>query len=153
MKHITLRLAVTVITFFIGIVAAALWFSQSSAPKKCASDSYFPVGVLSQSPGKVDQLGKYYSAMMESPFLCLDEDIEAYRLLLLASFEPPASIRVWREGGQKYVEVKQLSSIGIPQYGAKDLKVNVTRPLTDHNGIIFRSYWRSPTSGLCLRKM
>jgi len=68
---------------------------------------------------------------METPFSCLDERTEAYRFLIVPSFDPPASIRISRDGNQKVMVVRQLSSEGLPQNGAKDLKVNVTRPLTD----------------------
>jgi hypothetical protein len=151
MRHITFRPAVAVITFCIGLIAVALWVSQPSAPKRCASDGYFPVGVLSQSTGKVERFGRYYSAMMEAPLSCLDEDIEAYRLLSLISSEPPASVRIWRRGDRKYIEVRQLSSVGMPQYGAKDLKVNVTRLLADNEWNHFQelleksNFWAMPT--------
>jgi hypothetical protein len=69
--------------------------------------------------------------MMETSFSCLDERTEAYRFLVIPSFEPPASIRISRQGNENVMVVRQLSSEGVPQNGATALKVNVTRPLTD----------------------
>ncbi|MBA2340923.1 MAG: hypothetical protein H0V88_11045 [Pyrinomonadaceae bacterium] len=150
MKHITSRIVIALLTFIIG-TAAAFWFYQSTSSKRCAYDNYFPVGAFSQSDRKVEWITQFYSAMMESPLSCLDEDTEAYRFLFLPSFEPPASVRIWREGDQKYIEVKQLSSVGLPQYGAKDLKVNVTRSITEQEWDRFQellrktNFWSMPT--------
>src|SRR5437762_2000706 len=113
MRQTTLRIAIAMLTFLVGLSATAVWLKRSHVPKRCVSDSYFPGGVLSQHEGKAKLLGEYYSAMMESPFSCFDKDVEAYRFLLLPS-EPSISIRVWRAGEQKYITVKQLSSIGYP---------------------------------------
>src|SRR5688572_30154993 len=112
MKRITLRLAVTVLTFIIGLAVAGLWLSKSTTPKKCIHDPYFPAGAFSQRIDRKDWITEFYSALQEQPFSCLDDDIEAYRFLFIPSFEPPASIRVWREGGQRFIELRQLSRVG-----------------------------------------
>jgi hypothetical protein len=150
MKRTTLGVAVATLTFLIGFSATAVWLNRSHAPKRCVSDSYFPGGVLGRPEGKAKLLGEYYSALMESPFSCLDEEAEAYRFLFMPSFDPAISIRVWRAGGQKYITVKQLSGIGYPPGEAKDLKVNVTRSLTEQEWNRFQEllaksdFWSMP---------
>jgi hypothetical protein len=88
--------------------------------------------------------------MQEAPFACLDSRTEAYRFLIVPSFDPPASIRIWREGNHSFVAIKQLTQPGIPKYGGKDLKVNETRPLSDDEWNEFKSlvakasFWNLP---------
>ena len=151
MKHITLKLAVTVLAFFVGVTATALWPAPSTSPKICLYDSYIPIGTL--SPWDSKYITEFYSAMLEQPFSCLDENTEAYRLLYVPAFETPASIRVWRDGGRKFIELRQLASIGMPQYGAKDMKKIVTRPLSEDEWDRFyrllekSNFWSAPTQG------
>jgi len=130
MKQIPLKLATIVLTLIVGL-AAVLWFSKSSNSKGCIDAQYFPEGAFSKREGRLNWITEFYSAMQEQPLSCLHEDVEAYRFLFLPSFEPPASIRVWREGDRKYIELRQLSSIGSPQNGAKDMRATETRALTE----------------------
>jgi hypothetical protein len=129
MNHSKLKIAAIGLSLLIGLITTALWLSRPTSPKRCIYDPYLPVGIFNQNQGRV--VTEFYSAMQEEPFSCLDKDVEAYRFLLIPSFEPPACIRVWREGHQKYLELRQLSSVGTPQYGAKDMKPSVIRPLTE----------------------
>jgi hypothetical protein len=131
MSKRTIQIAACVVLLFIAVTVAALWRQQSPAQKRCVDNVYFSSEVLGLRQDKAARIQALYSAMMETPFSCLDERIEAYRFLFIPSFEPAASIRISREGNQKVIVVRQLSSEGVPQTGAKDLKVNVTRPLTD----------------------
>jgi len=131
MSKRTIQIAAFVLLLFIGMTVAALWRRQSPAQKQCVDNIYFPAGALGLQQYKAARIQAFYSAMMEPPLSCLDERNETYRFLIVPSFEPPASMRISRDGTQKVMVVRQLSSEAIPQNGAKDLKVNVTRPLTD----------------------
>jgi hypothetical protein len=131
MSKRTIQIAAGVLLLFIGVTVAALWRRQSPAQKRCVDNVYFPAEELGLRQEKAARIQVFYSAMMEAPFSCLDERIEAYRFLILPPFDPPASIRISRDGTQKVMVVRQLTSEGVPQNSPKDLKVNVTRPLTD----------------------
>ena len=131
MSKRTIQITACVLLLLIGLTVAVWWRRQSPAQKQCADNVYVSVEGLGLRQEQAARLQAYYSAMMETPFACLDERTEAYRFLIIPAFEPAASIRISREGNQKLMVVRQLSSEGVPQNGAKDLKVNVTRPLTD----------------------
>jgi hypothetical protein len=129
MKHFALRFSIVLLTLSIGI-AVALWFKHRSGPRNCSDANYFPIRVLGPGERRAEWVGKFYAAQMEFPFSCLDENVEAYRLLFIPSFKPPAAIRIWRQGDQHQIAVKQLATEGLPEFGAKDLIVNITRPIT-----------------------
>jgi hypothetical protein len=131
MPRCAIQIAACALTLLIGVTTGGCLHRQSPAQKQCLDNVYFPKEVLSLRPDRAARLQAYYSGMMESPFSCLDERTEAYRFLIVPAFEPPASIRISRAGTQKVMVVRQLSSEGVPQNAAKDLKVNITRPLTD----------------------
>jgi hypothetical protein len=75
-------------------------------------------------------LSKYYAAQLEQPFTCFEDQAEVYRLLYAPSFEYPTSIRIWREGNQYQMAIKQLSTENPLEASPKDLILNVTRPIT-----------------------
>jgi hypothetical protein len=131
MSNRTIQIAGCVLLLLIGVTVVALWHRQSPTQKQCVDNIYFSAEALGLQQYKAARIQAFYSAMMETPFACLDEPTEAYRFLIVPSFDPPASIRISRDGTQKVMVVRQLSHEGLPQSGAKDLKVNVTRPLTD----------------------
>src|SRR6266496_4824177 len=118
MKKLAFRLSVSVLTFFLGISTVGIRITRfkllRKPPSQCNYDVYFPVGVFSRPQGRGDWFMKFYPSLIESPLSCLDEDIEAYRLLFIPSFKGPASVRIWRQGDLKFVERRQLHQIGIP---------------------------------------
>lgn len=128
LKRLAIGLAVAALTLSVGI-GAAIYLKHRSKAKRCAQASYFPNGVLSDER-KGERLARYYAVQMEQPFTCFEEDAEVYRLLFLPSFEYPTSIRIWRDGNQYQMAIKQLATEIATEASAKDLIVNVTRSLT-----------------------
>ena len=120
---------------------------SSGFRNRCDDLAYIPDGVFTKQMDSPATLKEYYSSMQEWPFSCLERNTEAYRFLYIPSFDSPASIRVWRKGNHSFVEVKQLTQTGIPKYGAKDLKVSESRPLSDEQWNHFKdllaktSFW------------
>lgn len=158
MKHLTTKLAVTIFTFTIGLTAAAIWFSQPD--KRFANDIYFPVGVFSPYENEQNWAIKSISnglTAMQEPSLSTfkDKNVEAYRFLWFRSFHPPVSVRLWRNGNQSFLSVKQLSSVGVPQEDdvifPKTLTVNETRSVTEKEWEYFQEslkkarFWSMPT--------
>jgi hypothetical protein len=158
MKRITIRFAVTVLTFITGITAAAIWFGKPH--KQFADDNYFPVGIFSPHEGELNWTRKFYSgslAAMQEPTLFppKDKNVEAYRFLWLRSFHPPVSVRLWQDGNQSYMSTKQLSDVGIPIKGEaifpKTLAVNETQSITEEQWAHFQEllkktgFWSMPT--------
>lgn len=158
MKKITVRFAVTILAFIIGVTAAAIWFSQPN--KRFADDIYFPVGIFAPLEGGMNWHVKAYSsslaAMQEPPLSSSkDKNTETYRFLWLRSFHEPVSIRLYRVKNQNYVTLKQLSSSGIVQDGQaifpKNLTINETRTVSDPEWEHFQEllkktdFWSMPT--------
>ena len=132
MSRRTIQITACALTLLIAVTTAACWLRQTPAQKQCVDNVYFPKELFRLQQDRAARIQAYYSAMTEIPFSCLDEGTEAYRFLIIPSFEPAASIRISRQGNQKVMVVRHLSSEGLPQDGATALKVNVTRPLTDN---------------------
>jgi hypothetical protein len=160
MKRMAVRLVVPALTFLIGMAAATVWFQKPY--KRFADDIYFPVGIFLPREGGMNWVVKFYSsglaAMQEPPISTLEGDgVEVYRLLYLPAFEPPVAIRLWRDGGQAYMSVKQLSAPGGAVNGEavfpKTMKVNATRPLKTEEWARFQgllknaNFWTQPTEG------
>ncbi|HEX2269944.1 MAG TPA: hypothetical protein VHH35_10430 [Pyrinomonadaceae bacterium] len=128
LKRLMIGLAVAAVTLAIGIGVAS-WFKQRSRANRCAQASYFPNGILRQDR-RAEWRTRYYAAMLEQPFTCYEEDAEVYRLLYLPSFEHPTSIRIWRNGNQYQMTVKQLSAELATEGRPEHLVLNATRSLT-----------------------
>lgn len=146
MKQPALKVTVAALTFLMGITLASSYRQsmpskspeQSMPSKPCNYDRYFPQGVLDQDAVKNLSLAEFYGAMMEGPLECQKNKEEIYRVLILPSAKPPATVRIWRQGTQKYITVLKLYSVGIPQHGAKDLERNQTRLLTEQEWEYFQ---------------
>ncbi len=160
MKRMAVGLIVPALTFLVGVAAATLWFQPPY--KRFADDIYFPVGVFHPREGGRNWLVRFYSgslaAMREPPISTLrGEEAEVYRLLYLPAFGPPVAIRLWRDGGQAYMSVKQLSAPGVAADGEvvfpKTMKVNATRPLKAEEWARFEgllknaNFWTQPAEG------
>lgn len=128
LKRLVIGLVVAALTLALGIGAAA-YLKQRSRVRRCAQASYFPTGTLRQDR-RAEWNTKYYAAMLEQSFTCFEDDEEVYRLLYLASFEYPTAVRVWRNGTQYQIAIKQLSAELATEAGPEDLTYNVTRSLT-----------------------
>lgn len=128
LKRLVIGIVVAAFTLSVGI-GGAVYLKQRSKAKRCAQASYFPNGML-PNDRRAEWMGKYYAAQLEQPFTCFDDKTEVYRLLFLPAFEYPTSIRIWRDGNQYQIAIKQLSQETAPQATTKDLIVNVTRSIT-----------------------
>jgi hypothetical protein len=158
MKRLAVRVAVTILTFIIGVTIVVLWLK--SPQRRFADDVYFPVGAFNPHEDERNWTAKFYSstlaAMQEPPiFPARDEKLEAYRFLWLRSFHPPVSVRVWRNHEQAWMSVKQLSAGGVPVNGevifTGGLTVNDTRPMTEEEWGHFQEllmkseFWTMPS--------
>ena len=158
MKQISVRFAVTVLTFIIGLSVAAIWLTKPT--KRFADDIYFPAGIFNPYEGELNWIAKFYSgslaAMQEPPLSPIkDESVETYRFLWLRSFHPPVCVRLYRVNNRSYMTVKQLSDGGRAIDGEaifpKTLTVNETRPITEaewehFQGLLKKSdFWSMPT--------
>lgn len=128
LKRFVIGFAVAALTLAVGIGAAA-YLKQRARAKRCAQASYIPNGMLRQDR-RTEWRTKYYAAMLEQSFTCFEGDAEVYRLLYLPAFEYPTSIRVWRDGNQYQMAIKQLKAELGTEANPKDLIFNVTRSLT-----------------------
>lgn len=133
---ITTKIAVTVLTFIVGVTAAALWFAKP-AQQSADDDNYLPLGVFSPRDRELVWTRKFYSsslAAMEEPALKDKKNVEVYRFLWLRSFHPPVSVRLWQSGNECYMNTKQLSDMGVPKNDeaifSKSLAVNKTQSIT-----------------------
>lgn len=159
MKPITTKLAVAVLTFIIGITAAAIWFGKPHT--QFADDNYFPAGIFGPHESELNWIRKFYSsslAAMQEPslFPLKGKSVETYRFLWLRAFHPPVAVRLWKTGNQSYVSTKQLSGVGVPRNGEaifpKTLAVNETHSIADEEWARFQEllkkaeFWSLPTS-------
>jgi hypothetical protein len=158
MKRITTKFAVAVLTFLVGITAAAIWFGNPH--KQFADDNYFPAGIFGPHESELNWIRKFYSsslaAMQEPPLFPLkDKNVETYRFVWLRSFHPPVAVRLWKAGNQSYMSTKQLSNVGVPINGEaifpKTLAVNETQSITNEEWAHFQDllkkaeFWPMPT--------
>jgi hypothetical protein len=150
MKKLAIRLLAAVLTLSTGI-GVAVYVKHRAHARRCAESSYFPAGVFGENNRRAEWLSNYYSAQGEPTFSCLDEDVEAYRLLFLPSFDFPTSIRIWRERDQYFMTIKQLEAEWLPGDGGKGLKLSSTRPLkvnewAHFNRLLTRAnFWSMPS--------
>ncbi len=128
LKRFVIGFVVAVLTLAAGVGVAA-YLKQRARTNRCAQASYFPNGTLRQDT-RTEFKAKYYAAMLEKPFACFEEDEEVYRLLYLPSFEYPTSIRIWRDGNQYQMAIKQLSAELASEAVPDKIVFDVTRPLT-----------------------
>jgi hypothetical protein len=150
MKKLAIRLLVALLTLSAGI-GVAVYVKHRAQVKRCAESNYFPAGVFGANNRTGEWVSKYYTAQGEPTFSCLDDDVEAYRLLFIPSFESPTSIRIWREGEQYWMTVKQLDEEWIPDDDGKGLKLSTTRPLHVDEWALFKrrlisaNFWSMPS--------
>ena len=157
MRCITTKFAVAVLTFLVGITAAAIWFGNPH--KQFADDNYFPAGIFGPHESELNWIRKFYSsslAAMEEPPLKYKRTVETYRFVWLRAFHPPVAVRLWKTGNQSYMSTKQLSDVGVPINGEanfpKSLAVNETQSITEaewtHFQVLLKQagFWSMPTT-------
>ena len=157
MRCITTKFAVAVLTFLVGITAAAVWVGKPH--KRFADDNYFPAGIFGPHEGELNWIRKFYSsslAAMQEPPLKDKRKVETYRFVWLRAFHPPVAVRLWKTGNQSYLSTKQLSNVGVPINGEaifpKSLAVNETQSITEEEWAHFQvllkkaGFWSMPTT-------
>jgi len=142
MKKLMIRLLASVLTLSAGI-GVAIYVKQRAQAKRCAESHYFPAGAFGDNPRRAEWLSNYLAAQHEPTFSCLDEDVEAYRLLYTPAFDSPTSIRIWRQQDQYWMTIKQLDADWSPLVdGGGGLKFITTRPLKDDEWSQFKQRFR-----------
>ncbi|HEX6043575.1 MAG TPA: hypothetical protein VFZ22_03745 [Pyrinomonadaceae bacterium] len=133
MKKLAVRLLVAVVTLSLGI-GLAVYLKRRAHQKRCSGSSYFAAPLFAEgNDRKSEFLRRYLAAQQEPGFSCLDEKIEAYRVLYLPAFDYATSVRIWRDGDQYLMTIKQLEDEWTPLDHADKparIRLNTTRPLT-----------------------
>lgn len=149
MKTFSIRLAIALSTFAIGISSTIFWFYYSCQPKVQLKDteiitacdfSDYTEHRVSESGKRFwnkEILGRFKEHPLENPPDYIDE---SYRFTLIPTFDAPVSIRVWRIDNQYFMTVKKLSGqggFGIKKFGS--FASEQTRTLTEDEWLKFTS--------------
>ena len=134
MKKLAVRLLVAVVTLSLGI-GLAVYLKRRAHDKRCSESSYFAAPLFSEGDERRSVfLRRYLEAQQERGFSCLDENIEAYRVLYIPAFDYPTTVRVWRDGDQYQMTIKQLEDDWVPSLNGENkpatIRFNTTRTLT-----------------------
>ncbi|HEV8366857.1 MAG TPA: hypothetical protein VGQ39_02805 [Pyrinomonadaceae bacterium] len=152
MKKITLRLAIAIFTFLIGVAAAGLWtirhYSRNElSPKETGCvPKYFPVSSSADRQGWGFILDRFQEMPLEELPTCVDE---SYRLIWIPTFHAPVSARIWRSREKQFLVIKQLDGRG--GYGMSQLAFQDLRSLSDDQWNEFMrllrqaGYWDLPS--------
>jgi hypothetical protein len=152
MKRITLRLAIAIITFFVGVAAAGLWTMKhypGDKPALTETDcipNYSSVSSLANKDDWSAVLDRFHEMPFEDLPDCVDE---SYRLIWIPTFHAPISARIWRSGEKQFLATKQLDGRG--GYGMGQLTFQNIRSLSDDEWNEFMrllrqaGYWDLPS--------
>ena len=147
MKRIFFKLAVSLVTFTVGVSATAIYRlyrspdvdlpeiaainTRSSCfpglsveiPKSLDQTAYFPLSGLSATVfgSRCEWYSRRLKAMNELPLTALEKEDESYRFLWLRTFHKPVVIHVWRTGYRHFIVVKRLNGRGGYDPGTFDL--------------------------------
>lgn len=149
MTRILLKLAITLVTFEIGVTVTTIYryygvtdlvvpdvvmVNQRTScfpglsvrvPKPTAQTEFFQPAALSESTRHERFLNGWYSgklaAMNERPLAALENEDESYRFLWLRTFHKPVAIHVSRAGSRYFIVVKRLNGRSGYDWGRFDL--------------------------------
>ena len=167
MRQLILRLAIALLTFTVGVGAAAQWLtrraarvenqehtsccvpdvSEHNSRSHTAPDFYFPAQTFPADTLLERDFVEWYArtlSAMREPSLAArtNRDVEVYRFLWLRSFHPPVAVRLWRHNNEYCITVKQLEDTDRHVDGkfdtSKNLVVNTTRSLTGDEWTTFK---------------
>ena len=153
MKRITLRLAIALFTFLIGVAAASLWtFRYYGRDKFVRNEAdcipkYSRVSSFGNNEGWSAVLDRFQEMPFEKMPACVDE---SYRLIWIPTFHSPVSTRIWRSGKKQFLVTKELDGKG--GYGMGQLLFQDLRPLSDDEWNEFMrllrqsGYWDLPST-------
>lgn len=122
MKQVLTRAATALLTFALGVTAASIWISKppsavSSPPRSKGCQISFEPTLLTKAIHE-DGDPQLSKAFQEMPLYmmpgCVDE---AYSLIWIPAFHPPALVRVWRVGDQSFMVAKTLDTKGWSKFG------------------------------------
>jgi len=152
MKRITLRLAIAILTFLIGVVVAAWCTVRHYGPNNLAQreadciPKYSPIPYSPSEKGRGAILDRFHEMPFEELPACVDE---SYRLVWIPSFHAPISIRIWRSREKQFIVTKQLDGRG--GYGMGQLVFQELHSLSDDQWNEFMrllrqsGYWDMPS--------
>ena len=152
MKKLSLRIAIALFTFFIGVGAAGLWTTRNYVPNKVVQNQvdcipkYHPVSSTSTNDDWNAVLDRFEEMRLEKMPGCVDE---SYRLIWIPTFHSPVAARIWRSGEKQFLVTKQLSGRG--GYGMGQLAIQDIRPINDDEWNEFMrllrqsGYWDLPS--------
>jgi hypothetical protein len=153
MKRITLRLAIAILTFLIGVAIATLWtvrhYRSSNILVRNEADcipTYSPISYSANEKGWSAVLVKFQEMPFEVLPACVDE---SYRLIWIPTFHSPVSVRIWSSRGKRFMVTKRLDGKG--GYGMRHLAFEEMRPLSEDEWYWFirllsqAGYWDMPS--------
>ena len=170
MRKLSIFLTAGLITFFVGVLVAAIWISrkvptlekgtalntqcnpgtqQRLDRLKIGEDGYFPEQVL-YNDMQLDRATRTwyarYLSQLQEPSLVKQSQNTAtiYRFLWVRSFRSTIVVRLWTDGERKMLTVKELTK-QTPDHPS-ELAVNQTRILRDDEWVNFTNLF----SQMCL---
>jgi len=174
MKRIFLKLAVSLVTFSIGVSATGIFwlyigpdvtlpevekFDMRSScfpghavwvSKSPYGNTYFPLPGLAGTmfAGRGYIYSRHLEAMNEPPLGTIDNEDEAYRFLWLRTFHNPVVIHIWRTGDRHVMVVKRLNGRGGYDPGSFDLYWKLPLSENDWDAFIMHlehsEFWLMP---------
>ena len=153
MKKLTLRLAIAIFTFIIGVAAAGLWTirhysrNEVSPNESDCIPKYVAASSSANREGWGSVLDRFQEMRLDELPTCVDE---SYRLIWIPTFHSTVSVRIWRSGEKQFLVTKQLDGRG-GGYGMGRLAFQDLRSLSDDEWNEFMrllrqsGYWDLPT--------
>ena len=162
MKIFSIRLAISLLTFTIGLSSPIFWFYYSYQPKIKVIEAKETDSLPACEPEYIEYqisesderfwnkeiLGRF----KEQPLATTSNSIiESYRFTLIPTFDAPVSIRVWRGNDDYFLNFKKLSGqggFGIKKFGK--LNADTTLKLNKDEWFRFTSllrradFWAEP---------
>ena len=143
------KIEVTILPF-----PAVCYPGRSVETNTMAKSWYFPPKVFSENDWsnqfQADWFSSHLRAMNEVPLRMWDDGLtDTYRFLWLRSFHHPVAVRIWRDGSERFISVKEMSGAG--GYEPGNLILNEQRTLTAEEWSQFKRlldhacFWQLPT--------
>lgn len=148
MKRISIRVAITLLTFLIGTAVATFWTVRKQTSVRSIKQEtdcvpgYIPSAHSSNENVWETVLDRFQEMPLESLPACVDE---SYRVIWVPTFHAPVAVRIWSSQGRRYLLTKQLDGRG--GYGMGRLALDKQQPLSDEQWFSFKkllmqaSYW------------
>ena len=155
MKQVLTKAAIALLTFALGVTAASIWISKppsavSNPPPSKGCQIAFEPTLLAKAIHE-DGDPQLFKAFQEMPLYMMPGRVdEAYSLIWIPAFHPPALVRVWRVGNRSFMVAKTLDTKGWSKFG--NVGESYARTVTafewrDFTNLVDRAdFWELPES-------